>query len=183
MIQCLSPRWQIGLLNQVSRTRKQIAQLIGTVFIHKSNVNLLSSVLDTPEYFWCDSASPKGMWDLSRLVCQYVACSGMLAWMSLDAAQTHEGLILQGCSWHTSTDIQASDRVRCCYHILAWSGDVHVLMGLCQGLSSVHTCADCNAGSSWQLPSALSFFPLKARIRDMVCLQVPRAWTACHRFE
>eukprot|EP00892_Ulva_mutabilis_P011771 jgi/Ulvmu1/8967/UM005_0058.1 len=37
---------------KVSRTRKQIAQLIGTVFIHKSNVNLLSSVLDTPEYFW-----------------------------------------------------------------------------------------------------------------------------------
>lgn len=37
---------------QVNRTRKEIAQLIGTVFIHKSNVNLLSSVLDTPEYFW-----------------------------------------------------------------------------------------------------------------------------------
>jgi Uncharacterised ACR, YagE family COG1723 len=37
---------------QVSRTRKQIAQLIGMVFIQKSNVNLLSTVLDTPEYFW-----------------------------------------------------------------------------------------------------------------------------------
>ena len=37
---------------QVNRTRMEIAQLIGTVFIHKSNVNLLSSVLDTPEYFW-----------------------------------------------------------------------------------------------------------------------------------
>ena len=37
---------------QVSRTRKEIAQLIGAVFIQKSNVNLLSTVLDTPEYFW-----------------------------------------------------------------------------------------------------------------------------------
>ena len=37
---------------QVSRTRKEIAQLIGMVFIQKSNVNLRSTVLDTPEYFW-----------------------------------------------------------------------------------------------------------------------------------
>lgn len=29
-----------------------IAKLIGKVFIQKSAVNLLSSVLDTPEFFW-----------------------------------------------------------------------------------------------------------------------------------
>ena len=33
-------------------TRKEIAQLIGKVFIQKSAVNLLSTVLDTPEFFW-----------------------------------------------------------------------------------------------------------------------------------
>ena len=33
-------------------SRKQIAQLIGRVFIQKSAVNLLSTVLDTPEFFW-----------------------------------------------------------------------------------------------------------------------------------
>lgn len=37
---------------QVKLTRKQIAQLIGRVFIQKSAVNLLSTVLDTPEFFW-----------------------------------------------------------------------------------------------------------------------------------
>jgi uncharacterized Rmd1/YagE family protein len=56
----------VGL--QVSRTRKEIAQLIGRVFIQKSNVNLLSTVLDTPEYFWSApdnqqvwTASPRSM--------------------------------------------------------------------------------------------------------------------------
>lgn len=37
---------------QVKMSRKQIAQLIGRVFIQKSAVNLLSTVLDTPEFFW-----------------------------------------------------------------------------------------------------------------------------------
>ena len=30
----------------------QMACLMGRVFIQKSEVNLLSSVLDTPEFFW-----------------------------------------------------------------------------------------------------------------------------------
>lgn len=55
-------------LEQVTQTRKQIAQLIGTVFIHKSNVNLLSSVLDTPEYFWCGA----------NLCCQNQVCVSQL---------------------------------------------------------------------------------------------------------
>jgi hypothetical protein len=37
---------------QVHLSSGQIARLIGRVFIEKSAVNLLSSVLDTPEYFW-----------------------------------------------------------------------------------------------------------------------------------
>jgi uncharacterized Rmd1/YagE family protein len=32
--------------------RKQVAQLMGRVFLQKSAVNLLSSVLDTPDFFW-----------------------------------------------------------------------------------------------------------------------------------
>ena len=31
---------------------KGVAQLIGQVFLQRSAVNLLSSVLDVPEYFW-----------------------------------------------------------------------------------------------------------------------------------
>ena len=37
---------------KVPLKRKEIAQLIGKVFIQKSAVNLLSTVLDTPEFFW-----------------------------------------------------------------------------------------------------------------------------------
>lgn len=36
----------------VSLTRTQVAQLMGEVFIQKSAVNLLSTVLGTPEFFW-----------------------------------------------------------------------------------------------------------------------------------
>lgn len=41
-----------GDAGKVPLTRKAIAQLIGKVFIQKSAVNLLSTVLDTPEFFW-----------------------------------------------------------------------------------------------------------------------------------
>lgn len=45
-------------------SRKQIAQLIGRVFIQKSAVNLLSTVLDTPEFFWSapDSMQARAQW-------------------------------------------------------------------------------------------------------------------------
>ena len=42
----------LATTGHVTLTRKQIAQLIGRVFIQKSAVNLLSTVLDTPEFFW-----------------------------------------------------------------------------------------------------------------------------------
>ena len=54
---------------QVSRTRKEIAQLIGLVFIQKSNVNLLSTVLDTPEYFW---SSPDNQQALYKRATEYL---------------------------------------------------------------------------------------------------------------
>ena len=37
---------------EIKMPRKQMACLMGRVFIQKSEVNLLSSVLDTPEFFW-----------------------------------------------------------------------------------------------------------------------------------
>lgn len=37
---------------RVSMPTRKLAQLIGKVFLQSSNVNLLSTVLDTPEFFW-----------------------------------------------------------------------------------------------------------------------------------
>lgn len=37
---------------RVSMPTRKLAQLIGKVFLQSSNVNLLSTVLDTPDYFW-----------------------------------------------------------------------------------------------------------------------------------
>lgn len=53
----------------VKLSRKRIAQLIGRVFLQKSAVNLLSTVLDTPEFFW---SAPDAMQSLYKRVCDYV---------------------------------------------------------------------------------------------------------------
>jgi hypothetical protein len=37
---------------QVIISRKQVARLIGQVFLQRSAVNLLGVVLDVPEFFW-----------------------------------------------------------------------------------------------------------------------------------
>lgn len=50
-------------------SRKEIAKLIGQVFIQKSAVNLLSTVLDTPEFFW---SAPDSMQNLYKRVCEYM---------------------------------------------------------------------------------------------------------------
>ena len=47
---------------QVGLSRKKVAQLIGQVFIQKSAVNLLSTVLDTPEFFWSAPDSMQVCW-------------------------------------------------------------------------------------------------------------------------
>ena len=54
---------------KVPLTRKAIAQLIGKVFIQKSAVNLLSTVLDTPEFFW---SAPDSLQSLYKRCCEYV---------------------------------------------------------------------------------------------------------------
>jgi Uncharacterised ACR, YagE family COG1723 len=54
---------------KITLTRKEIAQLIGRVFIQKAAVNLLSTVLDTPEFFW---SAPDSMQNLYKRVCEYM---------------------------------------------------------------------------------------------------------------
>jgi uncharacterized Rmd1/YagE family protein len=54
---------------EVTISRKQIAQLMGRVFIQKSAVNLLSTVLDTPEFFW---SAPDAMQALYKSSCEYL---------------------------------------------------------------------------------------------------------------
>jgi uncharacterized Rmd1/YagE family protein len=60
----------------VGRSRKQIAQLIGKVFIQKSNVNLMSTVLDTPEYFW---SAPDQQQNLYKRICEYLELESRVA--------------------------------------------------------------------------------------------------------
>jgi uncharacterized Rmd1/YagE family protein len=43
--------------------------LIGRVFLQRAAVNLLSTVLDTPEYFW---SAPDSMQSLYKRVCEYM---------------------------------------------------------------------------------------------------------------
>jgi uncharacterized Rmd1/YagE family protein len=54
---------------RVKMSRKEIAQLLGKVFIQRSAVNLLSTVLDTPEFFW---SAPDSMQSLYKKVCEYM---------------------------------------------------------------------------------------------------------------
>ena len=54
---------------KVELSRKEIAQLIGKVFLQKAAVNLLSTVLDTPEFFW---SAPDSMQTLYKKVCEYM---------------------------------------------------------------------------------------------------------------
>ena len=54
---------------KVEISRKGIAQLIGRVFLQKAAVNLLSTVLDTPEFFW---SAPDSMQTLYKKVCEYM---------------------------------------------------------------------------------------------------------------
>ena len=44
-------------------SKKEIHQLIGTIFLEKCAVNLLTTVLDTPEFFWDASDALCGLYD------------------------------------------------------------------------------------------------------------------------
>eukprot|EP00877_Chromochloris_zofingiensis_P008596 jgi/Chrzof1/3990/Cz13g16090.t1 len=48
---------------------KAVAQLIGQVFLQRSAVNLLSTVLDTPEFFW---SAPDQLQALYERACEYL---------------------------------------------------------------------------------------------------------------
>eukprot|EP00878_Enallax_costatus_P019516 GHUV01020590.1.p1 GENE.GHUV01020590.1~~GHUV01020590.1.p1 ORF type:complete len:327 (+),score=56.52 GHUV01020590.1:1601-2581(+) len=54
---------------KVSLKSETIAKLIGKVFIQKAAVNLLSSVLDTPEFFW---RAPDSFQALYERICEYL---------------------------------------------------------------------------------------------------------------
>lgn len=54
---------------KVAISRKEIAKLIGRVFLQRAAVNLLGTVLDTPEYFW---SAPDSMQSLYKRVCEYM---------------------------------------------------------------------------------------------------------------
>ena len=54
---------------KITLPRKAIAQLIGKVFLQKSAVNLLSTVLDTPEFFW---SAPDSLQALYKKVNEYM---------------------------------------------------------------------------------------------------------------
>uniref|UniRef100_A0A061R447 Duf155-domain-containing protein n=1 Tax=Tetraselmis sp. GSL018 TaxID=582737 RepID=A0A061R447_9CHLO len=54
---------------EVHMKRKDINKLIGQVFLQKAAVNLLSTVLDTPEFFW---SAPDSLQALYKRVCDYL---------------------------------------------------------------------------------------------------------------
>ncbi|KDD75005.1 YagE family hypothetical protein [Helicosporidium sp. ATCC 50920] len=60
---------RLASTGRVGLSRKNIAQLMGRVFLQKSAVNLLSTVLDTPEFFW---SAPDALQSLYKRVCDYV---------------------------------------------------------------------------------------------------------------
>ncbi|QDZ18538.1 DUF155 domain-containing protein [Chloropicon primus] len=48
---------------KVNLTKRRIHQLIGTIFLEKCAVNLLTTVLDTPDFFWDASDALCGLYD------------------------------------------------------------------------------------------------------------------------
>lgn len=61
----------LALTGKVDLSRKAVAQLMGRVFLQKSAVNLLSSVLDTPDFFW-ESDIPDSLQHLYEGCCSYL---------------------------------------------------------------------------------------------------------------
>ncbi|KAG2497298.1 hypothetical protein HYH03_004881 [Edaphochlamys debaryana] len=54
---------------RVSMSTKKLAQLIGKVFLQSSTLNLLSTVMDTPEFFW---SAPDHLQALYERACEYL---------------------------------------------------------------------------------------------------------------
>ncbi|KAL6762162.1 hypothetical protein V8C86DRAFT_2521778 [Haematococcus lacustris] len=66
----------LAIHGEVRMSRKQMAKLMGEVFIQKSEVNLLSPVLDTPDWFWSRPDNLKMLYDK---VCLYVELQDRIA--------------------------------------------------------------------------------------------------------
>lgn len=60
---------QLASTGHVKLGRKAINRLIGEVFIHRSAVNLLSTTLDIPEFFW---STPDTMQGIYQKCCTYL---------------------------------------------------------------------------------------------------------------
>jgi uncharacterized Rmd1/YagE family protein len=95
----------LATVGEIRMGRRQIAQLIGRVFLQRSAVNLLSTVLDTPEFFW---SAPDAMQALYKRCCEYLEYDnrvevlnsrfGVLAEMLdmlRDQANSHPGVRLE----------------------------------------------------------------------------------------
>ncbi|GBF98104.1 hypothetical protein Rsub_10850 [Raphidocelis subcapitata] len=63
---------QLAQTGEVTLTSEDVAKLIGRVFLHRAAVNLLGSVLDTPEFFWREADSYQALY--SR-ICEYLELS------------------------------------------------------------------------------------------------------------
>ncbi|GLI71318.1 hypothetical protein VaNZ11_016477 [Volvox africanus] len=59
----------LALHGRVSMSTKNLAQLIGKVFLQSSTLNLLSTVMDTPEFFW---SAPDQLQALYERACEYL---------------------------------------------------------------------------------------------------------------
>eukprot|EP00928_Gymnodinium_smaydae_P006051 TRINITY_DN12105_c0_g1_i1.p1 TRINITY_DN12105_c0_g1~~TRINITY_DN12105_c0_g1_i1.p1 ORF type:complete len:486 (+),score=117.30 TRINITY_DN12105_c0_g1_i1:62-1519(+) len=60
---------ELALHGHISLSRLELSKLIGRLFVQRSEVDLLSSALDTPEYFW---QAPDAVQDLYKKVCEYL---------------------------------------------------------------------------------------------------------------
>lgn len=76
---------ELAQKGKFSLSRTALAKMIGRLFVHKSEVNLLSSVLDTPEYFW---SAPDSLQDLFKSVGKYLEIDDRV-----EAIQTRQQVI------------------------------------------------------------------------------------------
>eukprot|EP00983_Pelagomonas_calceolata_P029472 923636-Pelagomonas_calceolata.AAC.1 len=72
---------------EIKMPRKQMARLMGRVFIQKSEVNLLSSVLDTPEFFWRAPDALQALTGRYELLSMVLDTPGFFLWRAPDALQ------------------------------------------------------------------------------------------------
>jgi len=55
---------------EIRLSQKKMAQIMGRVHINKSQLNLLSSVLDVPDWFWTASDAVRGLYDKVNEYCE-----------------------------------------------------------------------------------------------------------------